>query len=163
MNKFETNKITKSDFLKLNEEDLMFITNPGRMGDEDGSTFIIKKENELTIYRIDGWMYRKIGEKENISLDEALNQFPKWRKTWKESDKKEYNKKYKYLYMGFGNGLSIDNSIYTEFEPYLNKLVEEYLENKSDEEKISLKYAAIYASWEKAFINMVNDKEYILK
>ena len=139
MNKFETNKITKSDFLKLNEEDLMFITNPGRMGDEDGSTFIIKKEN--------------------ISLDEALNQFPKWRKTWKESDKKEYNKKYKYLYMGFGNGLSIDNSIYTEFEPYLNKLVEEYLENKSDEEKISLKYAAIYASWEKAFINMVNDKE----
>ena len=64
MNKFETNKITKSDFLKLNEEDLMFITNPGRMGDEDGSTFIIKKENELTIYRVDGWMYRKIGEKE---------------------------------------------------------------------------------------------------
>ena len=54
MNKFETNKITKSDFLKLNEEDLMFITNPGRMGDEDGSTFIIKKENELTIYRVNG-------------------------------------------------------------------------------------------------------------
>ena len=28
----------------LKEENLMFITNPGRMGDEDGSTFIIKEK-----------------------------------------------------------------------------------------------------------------------
>ena len=63
MNKFETNKILKSEFVKLNENDLMFITNPGRMGDEDGSTFIIKNNNEFTIYRVDGWMYRKREEK----------------------------------------------------------------------------------------------------
>ncbi len=54
MNLFETNKISKKEFLKLNENDLMFITNPGRMGDEDGTTFIIKHGNEFNIYRIDG-------------------------------------------------------------------------------------------------------------
>ena len=82
MNEIEVNKISKSEFIKLNEKNLMFITNPGRMGDEDGSTFIIKHGNE-----------------------------------------EEYKGKYKYLYMGFGNGLSIDNSIYSEFEPYLNNKV----------------------------------------
>ena len=39
------NKINKPNFLKLNEADVMFITNPGRMGDEDGSTFIIKNKD----------------------------------------------------------------------------------------------------------------------
>ena len=67
MNKFETNKISKSEFVKLNEDDLMFITNPGRMGDEDGATFIIKHGNEFTIYRVDGWMYRKRGEKIEVN------------------------------------------------------------------------------------------------
>ena len=32
---------------ELNEEDIMFITNPGRMGDEDGTTFIVKHDNKL--------------------------------------------------------------------------------------------------------------------
>lgn len=163
MNRFETNKISKLEFVKLNEDDLIFITNPGRMGDEDGSTFIIKHGNELTIYRVDGWMYRKEGEKEEISLDDTTKQFPKWLEAWKHSDEKEYNGKYKYLYMGFGNGLSVDNSIYNEFEPYLNNLVDKYLEDSKDEEKEGLKYAAIYNVWEKAFINMVNDKRYVLK
>jgi len=48
------NEISKTDFLKLNEDNLMFITNPGRMGDEDGTTFIIKNGNVVTIYRISG-------------------------------------------------------------------------------------------------------------
>ena len=52
-------KISKEEFLKINEDDVMFITNPGRMGDEDGSTFIIRQDNEYKIYRLDGWMYRK--------------------------------------------------------------------------------------------------------
>ena len=42
--RFKSNKISKKDFLYINEEDVMFITNPGRMGDEDGSTFIIKQD-----------------------------------------------------------------------------------------------------------------------
>ena len=48
--KFNINKISKDDFYKINEEDVMFITNPGRMGDEDGSTFIIRQNNEFKIY-----------------------------------------------------------------------------------------------------------------
>ena len=161
MNKFETNKILKSEFVKLNENDLMFITNPGRMGDEDGSTFIIKHDNEFTIYRVDGWMYRKKEEKIDISLNDALKQFPKWNEAWKHGNEKEHNGKYKYLYMGFGNGLCIDKVIYNEFEPYLKELVDEYLKDSKDKE--SLKYAAIFNVWESAFINMVNDKRYVIK
>ena len=65
--------------------------------------------------------------------------------------------------MGFGNGLSIDNSIYNEYEPYLNELIEKYLEDKSEEEKETFKYAVIYNVWEKSFENLVKDKKYILK
>jgi len=161
MNKFESNKITKENFIKLNEDDLMFITNPGRMGDENGSTFIVKHNNELIIYRIDGWMYSKAGN--DISLDDMLKQFPKWYEVLNHLAKKDYKGKYKHLYMGFGNGLSIDNSIYNEFEPYLNTLVKDYLENISDDKKESFKYAAIFNVWQDAFINMVNDKGYVLK
>lgn len=159
MNTFKTNKISKQEFKTLKEENLLFITNPGRMGDEDGSTFIMKSDNELTIYRIDGWMYPR-EDNTNISLDDMLEQFPKWYDVWEHGVEKNYQGKYKYLYMGFGNGLSIDYSIYCEFEPYLNTMVEDYLKDKKDKE--SLKYAAIFNVWEDAFINMVNDKGYVL-
>ena len=144
-------KISKSDFLKLNEDNLMFITNPGRMGDEDGITFIIKNDRDFTVYRIDGWMYKK--EKGDISLKDVLIKFPKWQDTWKNINKDNYKGKYKYLYMGFGNGLSIDNSIYNEFEPYLKKLVNDCLDD----------YSLVYSAWIDAFMEMVNEKGYILK
>ena len=165
MNNFVINKISRTEFLKLNEDNVMFITNPGRMGDEDGSTFIIKNNNEFRIYRVDGWMYPNKNEKKEykISMEETAKQFPKWYKTWENSDKKDYKGKYIYLYMGFGNGLSIDKSIYNIFKNYLNELVKEYLENKKGEDKESYKYAAVFDVWEKAFINMINDKNYILK
>ena len=154
----EINKISKDEFLKINEDDLMFITNPGRMGDEDGSTFIIKQDNEFKIYRLSEWMYRSkdFNEVGHISLDDALKQFPKWQEAWKNSSNENYNGKYKYLYMGFGNGLSVDNSIYDEFKPYLDEKVEEYLIDKKDKE--SLKYAAVFNVWEEAFFNMINKK-----
>ena len=50
------NKISKEEFLNIDEDDIMFITNPGRMGDEDGSSFIVKKNNEFIIYRLSEWM-----------------------------------------------------------------------------------------------------------
>ena len=162
MNKFETKKISKSELLILNEDDLMFITNPGRMGDEDGSTFIIKQDKELNIYRVENWMYPKEGEKEEFSWDDLLKHFPKWHDAWKHCNEKEYKSKYKYLYMGFGNGLSVDNSIYNEFEPYLNRLVEDYTSKKC-EDTDSHKYAAIYNVWKQAVISMAEDKGYVLK
>ena len=157
--KLEINKISKSDFLKINEDDVMFITNPGRMGDEDGSTFIVKQDDEFKIYRLDEWMYRSkdFNESKHISLNDAKKQFPKWYETWKNSNNKDYKGKYKYLYMGFGNGLSIDNSIYKEFKPYLDTKVKEYLEGKEDKE--SLKYAAIFNTWEEAFLDMINNRK----
>ena len=161
MHKFRTNKISKNDFLTLNEKDLMFITNPGRMGDEDGSTFIIRDGEEFKIYRVNGWMYPSKNEKESISLDDTIKQFPEWYEAWEHGNDKNYEGKYKYIYMGFGNGLCVDNSIYNDYEPYLSKLVEEYLSDK--EEKESLKYVVIFNVWENAFINMVNDKKLILK
>ena len=156
--KLEVNKISKKDFLKINEDDVMFITNPGRMGDEDGSTFIIKQDNKYIKYRLSEWMYhgKDFNKSEHISLDDALKQFPKWKDAWQNSNNEDYKGKYKYLYMGFGNGLSVDNSIYNEFKPYLDKKVEEYLEGKEDKE--SLKYSAIYNVWEDAFIKMINNK-----
>ena len=143
----EANKITKDEFLKINEDDVMFITNPGRMGDEDGSTFIIRDGNEFKIYRLSGWMSRNNGS-DHISLEDAINQFPKWDEAWKNNDKENYKGKYKYIYMGFGNGLCVDNSIYNEFKPYLDEEVEEYLQDKENKE--SLKYAAIFNTWEEA-------------
>jgi hypothetical protein len=65
MYEFKINEISKKDFLNLNEDNLMFITNPGRMGDEDGTTFIIKNGKELIVYRIDGWMYPDKDRNEN--------------------------------------------------------------------------------------------------
>ena len=75
----EINKISKAVFLRINEDAVMFITNPGRMGDEDGSTFIIRVDNKFKAYRIDGWLYRskKINADNYISLKDALKHFPK--------------------------------------------------------------------------------------
>lgn len=98
----------------------MFITNPGRMGDEDGSTFVIRDGNTFTIYRVEGWRYGERTE-DYISLNDTINVFPKWYETWENYRNENYQGKYKYIYMGFGNGLSIDKRIYDKFEPYLNK------------------------------------------
>ena len=148
------NKISKSDFLKINEDDVMFITNPGRMGDEDGSTFIVKENNEFKAYRVNGWMYRN--ENNDILEEEARKQFPKWWEVCENWNNESYKGKYKYIYMGFGNGLSVDNRVYDEFKPYLDKRVEKYLKDKDDKE--SLKYAAVFNTWEQAFMDMINDK-----
>ena len=54
---FKPRDISKKDFFSIKEDDLMLITNPGRMGDENGSTFLIQKDNQYILYRIDRWMY----------------------------------------------------------------------------------------------------------
>ena len=161
MNRLKDNKINKQDLIKLKEDDIMFITNPGRMGDEDGSTFVVKQKEKYIIYRVEGWMYRNknLKEEEFISLEDIEKQFPKWIKSWKNADNKDYKGKYKYLYMGFGNGLCVDYSIYDEFEPYLKRQIESYLENKKEEEKESLKYAATFNVWKKAAKQMIKEKE----
>lgn len=161
-NKLKLNDISKADFIKLKEDDVMFITNPGRMGDEDGITFIIKSDNLFKAYRVSGWMYGKRADG-MITLDDAYKQLPKWHEAWEHGTDQEYKGKYIHLYMGFGNGLNIDNSIYDEFKPYLDIEVEKNLSKYNDKEKEEMQYAAIFNVWEKAFVKMARDKGYILK
>ena len=153
----DKSKISRDDFLKIDEKDVMFITNPGRMGDEDGCTFVINKDGKYITYRVNGWMYPKSNKEDFISLDDALNQFPKWHEAWDNCSNENYKGKYKYLYMGFGNGLCVDNSIYNEYEPYLSELVEMYLENHKESGE-DLKYAAVYNVWQKAALKMIKEK-----
>ena len=159
MNEFEERKISKDEFKKLNEDDLMFITSPGRMGDEDGSTFVIRHENELIAYRVDGWLYPNPDEKEEykISMEEMIEKFPKWQETLDHFNEEEYNGKYKFIYMGYGNGLCVDKSIYDEYMPYLNDLVNKYLDKETGD-KESLKYTAVFNVWADAVVNMINNK-----
>ena len=153
MNKLSEIEIKKKDLLKIKEEDVMFITNPGRMGDEDGITFFVKQENKYSKYRINGLMYpnRSIKKEEQITLKDVSKQFPKWKDAWHNATNKEYTGKYKYLYMGFGNGLCIDNLVYDDYKLYLDKEIKSYLkENKKDLEYI------IYDVWEKALMKMIS-------
>lgn len=96
--KLENKKISRDDFFNIEEKNLMFITNPGRMGDEDGLTFIIKKGNNYISYRIDGLMYGNRVEDNYISLDDMYKQFPKWKEAWHNCNNKEYDGKYIYIY-----------------------------------------------------------------
>ena len=148
-------EITKEEFEKLDEKDVMFITNPGRMGDEDGSNFIIKIGNIFYPYRVSGWMYPPINTE--ITLDEFSKKFPLWRDMWNKSSENSNNEKYTYVYMGFGNGLSIDNSIYEEFKPYLLEEVKKIKESRGDTgDNPSFNYPA----WQSAFVRMCQDKNY---
>lgn len=97
----------------------MFITNPGRMGDEDGCTFIIKKDNTFIGYRVEHWMYDI--EECTVNESDVTKVFPKWRETWSKGN----SEKYKYYYMGFGNGLCVDKSIVNIFENYLESCINE--------------------------------------
>ena len=148
--KFEEKKIAKEEFLNINEEDVMFITNPGRMGDEDGSNFVIKKGNEYLSYRIDGWMYGDSQSRDYISYEETRNHFPKWNETLKNRNN---DGKYVYIHMGFGNGLAIDKRIYDKYEPYLLKEVNK--EKGEGKEEPSM----YYSSWIPALEKMINDKK----
>lgn len=56
MKDIEFIKITKKEFEKIEEKDVMFVTNPGRMGDTDGSNFIVKIGNvflSLSCFKLD--------------------------------------------------------------------------------------------------------------
>ena len=102
-------------------------------------------------------------EKDQISMEDTANQFPEWYEAWKHAEDENYHGKYTHVYMGFGNGLNIDNSIYEEYKLYLDEEVKKNLEKYSDEEKETMQYAAIFNVWEEALIKMANDKNYIIE
>lgn len=152
-------KITKKRLFKLKEDNLMFITNPGRMGDEDGCTFIIQKGKivkRFICYRVSGLMYSKNSE---ITLDDLEKVFPKWIEAWNNSSNKEYDGKYNYVYMGYGNGLCVDKSLYNIFKLELEHVIriKKSLNEVEDEKSI------IYNSWEEAVEQMARRHNIIIK
>ena len=156
----EPKKISKEDFFKLKEDDLMFITNPGRMGDEDGTTFIIKKDSNYICYRISGWMYGSKDKKDYISYSEVLEQFPKWKECLKHfyigDLEKDISDKYRYVYMGYGNGLCVDKNIFNAFYPYLvDERKKELLTIPEKDRKDISEYVLNYNSWKPAFIRTI--------
>ena len=52
------------------------------------------------------------GKNSEITLDDLEKVFPKWIEAWNNSSNKEYDGKYNYVYMGYGNGLCVDKSLY---------------------------------------------------
>lgn len=64
-------------------------------------------------------MYGDRTKEDFITLGEMFEQFPKWKEAWQNCNNEEYYGKYIYVYMGFGKGLSVDKSIYREYEPHL--------------------------------------------
>ena len=153
----EINKISREEFFKLDEENLMFITNPGRMGDEDGSNFVVKNGDNYNFYRIDGWMYGDSSDSNYISTEEMFKVFPKWKEAWDNWNNSEYYGKYEYIYMGFGNGLCIDKRVYDEFYPYL---IEEAKKNGNYNNETFEKNGPIFFGvWKTALENMINNKE----
>lgn len=153
--KLENKKISRDEFFCLEEKDLMFITNPGRMGDEDGLTFIIKNGNNYISYRIDGLMYGDRNKDNYISLDDIFKQFPKWKEAWHNCNNKDYDGKYIYIYMGFGNGLCVDKTIYQKYDVYLLDEVNKIKDKNKEEKEKPYMY---YSSWEMALETMLNNK-----
>lgn len=142
--KIEEKTLIEEELNNLREDELLFITFPGRMGDVYGCSFVIKKNDKITFYRIEN-LYDFKG---NIYI-----QFPKWNKALKNYSEKKESEKYEIIYMGFGNLLGVDKSIFNTFKP----LAEEKMKNISENYNNNLKFgAACYTYWKEIVNNMFN-------
>ena len=171
MKYFKLNYIKKKDFNKLEEDNVMFITHPGRMGDEDGSTSIVKKENKFIAYRISGWEYNP--DKCEVEYEEMLKAFPEWEEALNHGEKDNYIGKYKYYYMGFGNSLCVDRRISEIFDNHLDKCIKKlslkinsddsdpwYKQFIPDSQVISNDYSLKYNSWDEAAYKTAKELNY---
>ena len=148
----ETEKITKNELEKINEDDLLFITTPGRMGDVDGSTFVVKQGKDYKKYRVGGWYYQD--ENTEITIQDMFKKFPKWKECWNNWTDPNAEGKYKYINMGFGNGLCVDRDIYDKFYPYL---LEEVKKNDMYDGRDDYNPCINYPSWGPALERMISD------
>lgn len=104
--------ISAKELKGLKEEDVLFITVPGRMGDETGSTFIIKVEEGFVAYRVD-WAI----ENPKISAQDVGLVFPQWYKY----DKK--NSRYIRISIGLGNWIYVKKDIIEDYIPLLRDAI----------------------------------------
>ena len=86
--------------------------------------------------------------------------FPKWRELWHNNyNDKDYNGKYKYIYMGFGNGLCVDKRIYDKFYPYLVEEIKKKTNEIDDDNNYD--FCLNYVVWDQALVNMIKDDDKI--
>jgi len=137
-------RITPEELEKLNEDDLILITVPGRMGDVDGISFAIKNNNKVTIYRIDDL----VAFKGNI-----YKQFPKWNEALKNYYDKKTSDKYEVIYMGMGNLLGVDKSIHREIRKIMEEKAKEEESTLSPELHLGSVY---YNNWRSVIKEMFN-------
>ena len=137
-------KLTIDDYEKLKEDELLLITYPGRMGDIKGCSFVIKKNNNIIFYRIDD-LYEFKG---NI-----YEKFPKWNEALKNYSENKESKKYEIIYMGMGNLLAVDKSVFREFETLIKERTSEIKENYEDKLKFGI---ACYSFWKETVYQMYN-------
>ena len=144
--RIEEKKLAEEELNNLAEDDLLFITFPGRMGDVYGCSFVIKKNDKITFYRIEN-LYEFKG---NI-----YKQFSTWNEALKNYSEKKESKKYEIIYMGFGNLLGVDKRIFNIFKP----LAEEKMKNISENYDDNLKFGvACYTYWKEIVKNMFVNK-----
>lgn len=105
-------KISAKELRGLKEEDVLFITVPGRMGDETGSTFVIKVKEGFVAYRVD-WAIKN----PKISAQDIGLVFPQWYKY----DKK--NSRYIRISIGLGNWIYVKKDIIEDYIPLLRDAI----------------------------------------
>lgn len=106
----ELHEISLDELRKLKEEDVLFITSPGRMGDEAGSTFLVKSGDGFVAYRVD-WAV----ENPKISREELDSVFP----LWHHHGGSETYSVYVMFFSGMGHKLFVKRDIYNDFMPFL--------------------------------------------
>ena len=157
MNKYYN--ITPDEFKNITEDDLLFITFPGRMGDEYGCTLVIKNESEYSIYRI---------EDIHVFGIDVYNQFPGLSEALKNQEDKESDK-YKAIYMGYGNLLFVNKSIYDDYKKYLDEIVNreinELKENNEYDKSLEDYYPVMlcFKKWETALNEYLKDNGFTIK
>lgn len=84
--------------------------------------------------------------------------FPDWSSSIGTVEENE-DSLYRYVYMGFGNGLSIKKDLYEPFMKHLAFAVDRYAENRNIDrsEKEKNKYAIIFNVWDEAVVNIAAD------
>lgn len=144
--KVKEEEITLEQFKRLNEDDLLFITFPGRMGDVYGCSFVIKENEKIKFYRIED-LYTFKG---NI-----YEKFPNWDITLKKYSQKKDSDKYNIIYMGMGNLLGVNKKVYKRFETLLKekKSEVEVIENYDEELKLGI---TCFKYWKEIVYKMFN-------
>ncbi len=138
--------ITKEELDNLLEDNVLLITYPGRMGDVDGCSFAYRDNNDIKIYRIND-LYSFKG---NI-----YEKFPKWNEALQNYKNHKESDKYHIVYMGMGNLLGVDKSIYDKFNAVMIEKEKEEETNLDYELHLSMTY---YACWRSVIKDMYEEK-----